>query len=70
MSSAIMNIPFEGITPEMENKIFQCFNRLYIILIKKKISLYQVFEVYDKEKSGELSLDQFSKIIRKLDENF
>ena len=41
-----------------------------MILIKKKLSLYQVFDVYDKEKAGELSFDQFAKIITKLDKMF
>ena len=45
----------------------RCFERLYLILMKKKVTLNKVFDVYDKDKNGVLDFEEFSKIIQKLD---
>lgn len=45
----------------------KCFERLYLILMKKKVTLNKVFDVYDKDKNGVLDFTEFSKIIKKLD---
>ena len=68
--SAIKHLPYDGIPIEKEKKILASFDRLYQILTKKKITLHQVFEVYDKEKRGALLFDEFSKILTKLDPEF
>ena len=45
-----------SMSPELEKKIQNCFERLHTILSKKSLSLYKVYSAYDGDKSGELSL--------------
>lgn len=37
------------------------------ILTKKNVNLYKVFNIFDKDKSGMLDLEEFGKIMKKLD---
>lgn len=55
---------------ELEKKIHDCFKRLQIILSKKNLTLYNVYKTYDGDKSGFLSFNEFSKIIKRLDNSF
>lgn len=41
--------------------------KLEQILKKKGLTLYKVFQVYDSDKSGELTIDEFKKVMKKLD---
>ena len=68
--SSSRGIPFPNITSEMEEKILHCFNRLYLILTKKNLTLNKVFEVFDKSKTGSLNFPEFTKIINKVEEGF
>lgn len=40
------------------------------ILNKRNATLFQVFKAYDKDKSGELSIQEFGKIMKRLDSSF
>lgn len=40
------------------------------ILNKRNATLYKVFKAYDRDDSGELSLDEFGKIMKRLDSSF
>ncbi len=44
--------------------------KLYNILTIKKISLYRTFVAYDADKSGKLGIDEFEKILKRLDGSF
>lgn len=55
---------------ELENKIRNCFKKLQNILTKKKLTLYKVFTSYDTDKSGAFTLNEFAKVLKKLDESF
>lgn len=39
-------------------------------LNKKNLSLYKVFIAYDGDKNGQLSIEEFSKIMKRLDGSF
>jgi len=39
-------------------------------LLKKKLDLFKVFLAYDGDKSGRLTLNEFSKILKKMDSSF
>lgn len=47
-----------------------CFNKLYQIISNKGLTLYKTFNAYDMDKSGELEIDEFQKIIKNLDPSF
>jgi len=51
------------ISREAENRIIDCFKKLQNIIRKRKVTLYNVFKVYDKDKSGSISLKEFKKLI-------
>lgn len=51
-------------------KVKKCFIKLYNILTMKKISLYRTFVAYDADKNGQLGVDQFEKILKRLDGSF
>lgn len=36
----------------------------------KKLTLYQTFSAYDLDKSGKLTIEEFQKIMKRLDETF
>ena len=55
---------------ELEKKIRSCFNRLEPTLTKKNLNLFKVFLAYDGDKNGQLSIDEFSKIMKRLDASF
>ena len=55
------------LSKELEDKARNTFMKLYRILTVKKLTLYKVFTAYDTNKSGELSCDEFTKMIRRLD---
>lgn len=55
---------------DLEIKAKKCFVKLYNILTIKKISLYRTFVAYDADKSGQLALDEFEKILKRLDGSF
>jgi len=55
---------------ELEVKVKKCFVKLYNILTIKKISLYRTFVAYDADKSGQLGIDEFEKILKRLDGSF
>ena len=40
------------------------------ILNKKNATLYKVFTAYDRDNSGQLSLQEFGKIMKRLDSSF
>lgn len=48
----------------------KCFVKLYKILSTKKLTLYKTFCAYDTNKSGELTIDEFEKIMKRLDSSF
>ena len=55
---------------EFEKKVRHCFNKLYQIISNKGLTLYKTFNAYDMDKSGELEIDEFQKIIKNLDPSF
>ncbi len=60
----------KSLSSELEIKAKKCFVKLYNILSIKKISLYRTFVAYDADKSGQLILDEFEKILKRLDASF
>lgn len=48
----------------------KCFVKLFKILSSKKLTLYKTFSAYDTDKSGELTIDEFEKIMKRLDNTF
>ena len=54
-------------TNELEQKTRQCFVKLYKTLTHKNLTLYKIFLTYDVDRSGTLTLDEFAKILRRLD---
>ena len=55
---------------ELEIKVKRCFVKLYKILSSKKLTLYKTFSAYDTDKSGELTIEEFEKIMKRLDSTF
>jgi hypothetical protein len=55
---------------ELELKVKKCFAKLYKILTLKKLTLYKTFLAYDSDRSGVLTIDEFSKIMKRLDTSF
>lgn len=43
---------------------------MFKILSSKKLTLYKTFSAYDTDKSGELTIDEFEKIMKRLDSTF
>lgn len=58
------------IPSELEYKVKKCFIKLFKILSSKKLTLYKTFSAYDTDKSGELTINEFEKIIKRLDSSF
>jgi hypothetical protein len=58
------------IPSELEFKVKKCFVKLFKILSSKKLTLYKTFSAYDTDKSGELTINEFEKIIKRLDSSF
>jgi len=52
----------------MELKIVAAFNRLSQKMHKNRISLRQVFDAYDVNKDGDITIKEFKRILLKLDE--
>lgn len=49
-----------------QQKIEQCFKKLYKIIIKNNLTLQRVFSDFDKAKKGYLTFDQFKNMLQKL----
>ncbi len=56
-----------GISEELEQKTRNCFIKLYKTLTHKNLTLYKIFLTYDADRSGMLTIDEFGKILRRLD---
>ena len=54
----------------LEIKVKKSFVKLYRILSSKKLTLYKTFSAYDTDKSGELTIEEFEKIMKRLDNTF
>lgn len=61
------NTPKKGMSSELEQKTRNCFVKLYKTLTHKNLTLYKIFLTYDIDRSGMLSIDEFGKILRRLD---
>lgn len=55
------------LSSELEKKAKKCFLKLFKIITTKNLTLFKTFSAYDTDKSGELNLEQFKKILKKLD---
>ena len=55
---------------DLEIRVKKCFVKLYKILTSKKLTLYKTFSAYDQDKSGELTIGEFEKIMKRLDNSF
>lgn len=64
------NFSVSQMSSELEIKVKKCFVKLYKILSSKKLTLYKTFSAYDTDKSGELGLEEFEKIMKRLDNTF
>lgn len=64
------NFSVSLMSSELEIKVKKCFVKLYKILSSKKLTLYKTFSAYDTDKSGELGLEEFEKIMKRLDNTF
>ena len=56
---------FNYIPQEVSKKIESCFMKLYKIITRNKLSLWKVFNDFDKKK-GSLTLEDFTLLIKKL----
>ena len=54
----------------MEDKIKKSFEKLHKTLTKRNLSLFNIFETFDLDKSGFLTLDELNGILIKLDKSF
>jgi Ca2+-binding EF-hand superfamily protein len=52
----------------IELKIINAFNRLSQKMHKNHVSLRQVFDAYDINKDGDITIKEFKRIMQKLDE--
>lgn len=59
---------FNYISKESSKKIESCFQKLYKIITRNKLSLWKVFNDFDKKK-GSLTLQDFALLIKKLSGN-
>ena len=57
------------LTEKTENKIRQCFNKLFQILQQQNRILYDVFIKFDKEKSGSLDRMEFRRMLKQLSQD-
>ncbi len=64
------NFSFNRMSSELEIKVKKCFIKLYKILSSKKLTLYKTFNAYDADKSGRLTIEEFQKILKRLDSTF
>lgn len=60
----------KALSSDLQIKAKKCFVKLYNILTIKRISLYRTFVAYDADKSGQLAVDEFEKILKRLDGSF
>ena len=60
----------KGPSTELENKIRDAFKKLDHTLTKKGLTLFKVYTAYDGDKSGQLDIKEFSKILKRLDPGF
>ena len=62
----------EGISQAKKNtvelKIFNAFSKLNQKMLKNGITLVQVFDAYDVNKDGDITIKEFSRILKRLDE--
>lgn len=54
----------------LEQKVRACFQKMHKILSSKGVSLSKTFVIYDRDSSGELTVDELAKIMLKLDPSF
>lgn len=59
-----------GWDEQFEQKVRACFQKLHKIITNKGVTLFKTFMVYDRDNSGELTIDEFSKIMKKIDPSF
>ena len=62
------NQSFKRLSKESSTKIKNCFEKLYKIITKNKLTLWKVFNDFDKKK-GSLTLLEFSSLIKKISQN-
>jgi len=55
------------VSEQVQQRISNCFARLYRIIVKNKMSLQKVFNDFDKQKDGKLSETEFIRMMEKLD---
>lgn len=53
----------------MATKAKKCFVKLYNLVKEKKMSLFKAFFAYSSEKKGQLTYEDFKKMLRRLDNN-
>lgn len=51
-------------------KLVDAFRKLDKKMTSNSIQLYQVYDAYDINKDGDMTVKEFSRILRKLDESF
>jgi Ca2+-binding EF-hand superfamily protein len=56
---------FQRISPEASRKITACFEKLYRIITRNGLTLWKVFNDFDKKK-GSLTLSEFTLLLRKI----
>lgn len=58
---------FIRVSEKVQQKIHNCFSRLFKIIVKNQMTLQKVFNDFDKQKDGKLSENEFFKMMNKLD---
>jgi len=51
------------VSEQTQQRIYNCFTRLYKIITKNKMTLQKVFNDFDKKKDGNLSSIEFQKMM-------
>lgn len=59
-----------NIDAELWQKAKKSFMKLYNILNLKQMTLYKVYLAYNRDRSGKLSIDDFGKMLLRLDSEF
>lgn len=60
----------DSLSDTVQSKLIKAFYNLNKKITKKGIQLYQVYDAYDIDKDGDMTIKEFTRILRLLDDSF